>query len=258
MNNQTVTFALEEHVGIITMCDDARHNALSPLQVEAMLAALSLSRTEGARAVIIVSSARHFCAGADIRELRKGKLLDPGQEPPANAPIALFRDLINDTRPIIAAVNGLALGGGLELTLSADLVLASERARFALPELGLGVLPRTALVRLPEIIGRRKALELILTRRRLNADEALAIGLVNRLVPADELRQTAIQIAQEIIQAPPAAIAAVKRTLGRTDPTDWQAIHELLAHMQPEEWQEGFTAFLEQKPPNYDRFWQAT
>src|SRR5690606_18188058 len=158
----------------------------------------------------------------------------------ANAPMNLFRALIDDPRPVVAAVNGLALGGGMELTLAADLVLASERARFALPELGLGVLPRTALVRLPEIVGRRKAQELILTRRRLEANEALAIGLVNRLVPADELREAAVQTAGEIIQAPPAAIAAVKRTLGRTDPTDWQAVHTLLEHMQPEEWQEGF------------------
>ncbi len=256
MSSERVSFDLEGHVGVLTMCDDARHNALSPPQVEALLAALVLSRAEGARALVIISGARHFCAGADIRELRKGSLLDPKQEPPANAPMNLFRALIDDPRPVIAAVNGLALGGGMELTLAADLVLASERARFALPELGLGVLPRTALVRLPEIVGRRKAQELILTRHRLEADEALSIGLVNRLVPADELRQTAIQTAQEIIQAPPAAIAAVKRTLGRTDPCDWQAVHALLGHMRPEEWQEGFTAFLEQRPPNYDSFWQ--
>lgn len=141
------------------------------------------------------------------------------------------------------------------MTLVADLVLATERARFRLPELGLGVLPRTALARLPEIVGRRKAMELILTRRMFDAHEAHAMGLVNRLVAPETLLDTAVAVAEEIVAAPPAALAAAKQSLGRVDPADWQAMHEMLGLMDPEEWREGFTAFLEKRNPEYDRFW---
>jgi enoyl-CoA hydratase/carnithine racemase len=250
-----VDFALRGRVGVLTMRDAAHFNALSPPQVAALLAALDESRRQAARALVIASSAKHFCAGADIKEFLKGELLDPGRPPPATSPINLFKALIDDPRPVIAAVDGLAMGGGVELTLSCDLVLASDKARFALPELGLGLLPRTALVRLPEIVGRRKALELILTRHRLSAEEALAIGLVNRVVESAGLLDAAVALAEEIVSAPPGAIAAVKRTLGRVPPGDWEGLHGLLAHLDPAEWREGLTSFSEKRPPDYERFW---
>ena len=177
-----VNFSLRGRIGVLTMQDAEHFNALSPPQVSGLLTALDESRRQAARALVIVSSVKHFCAGADIKEFLKGELLDPNRPPPANSPINVFRALIDDPRPVIAAVDGLAMGGGVELTLSCDLVLASDKARFGLPELGLGLVPRTALARLPEIVGRRKALELILTRQRLNAEEAMALGLVNRVV----------------------------------------------------------------------------
>jgi enoyl-CoA hydratase/carnithine racemase len=235
---------------------DAEHfNALAPPQVAAMLAALEESRRARARALVIVSSVKHFCAGADIKEMLKGELLDPDRPSSERSPIALFRALIEDPRPVIAAVDGLAMGGGVELTLCSDLVLATERARFAMPELGLGLLPRTALVRLPEIVGRRRALELMLTRRRFDAAEALAMGLVNRLVDSAGLVDAALALAEEIVSAPPGAIAAVKRNLGRVSPADWEGLHGLLAHMRPAEWREGLTAFSEKRAPDYECFW---
>jgi enoyl-CoA hydratase/carnithine racemase len=247
-----VQFSLRGHVGLITMQDAEHFNALSPPQVDAFLSALKGSGQ--ARALVIVSAAKHFCAGADIKEFLKGDLLDPSREAPATSPVNLFRALIDDPRPIIAAVDGLAMGGGVELTLSCDLVLVTDKARFALPELGLGLVPRTALARLPEIVGRRKALELILTRRRLTADEAVALGLANQKV--ENALEAAVKLAEEIISAPPAAIAAVKRNLGRVPPGDWQAIHALLAHLDPAEWREGLTAFAEKRTPDFDRFWK--
>jgi enoyl-CoA hydratase/carnithine racemase len=247
-----VQFSLRGHVGLITMQDAEHFNALSPPQVDAFLSALKGGGQ--ARALVIVSAAKHFCAGADIKEFLKGDLLDPSREAPATSPVNLFRALIDDPRPIIAAVDGLAMGGGVELTLSCDLVLVTDKARFALPELGLGLVPRTALARLPEIVGRRKALELILTRRRLTADEAVALGLANQKV--ENALEAAVKLAEEIISAPPAAIAAVKRNLGRVPPGDWQAIHALLAHLDPAEWREGLTAFAEKRTPDFDRFWK--
>ena len=251
-----VDFSLRGRIGVLTMQDAEHFNALSPPQVSALLGALEESRRQAARAVVIVSSVKHFCAGADIKEFLKGELLDPKRPPPASSPINVFRALIGDPRPVIAAVDGLAMGGGVELTLSCDLVLASDKARFGLPELGLGLLPRTALARLPEIVGRRKALELILTRQRLNAAEAVALGLVNRVVDSAGILEAALKLAAEIVSAPPAAIAAAKRKLGRVSPDDWEAIHGLLAHLDPAEWREGLSAFAQKRPPDYERFWK--
>ncbi len=251
-----VAFSLRGRVGVLTMQDAEHFNALSPPQVRAMLDALEESRRQGARALVIVSAAKHFCAGADIKEFLKGELLDPRRPAPETSPVNLFRALIDETRPIIAAVDGLAMGGGVELILSCDLVLASDKARFALPELGLGLLPRTALARLPEIVGRRKALELIFTRRRLTADEAVALGLVNQRMESAGLLEAAVKLAEEIITAPPGAIAAAKRSLGRVPPADWQAIHALLAELDPAEWREGLTAFADKRPPDFERFWK--
>ena len=247
-----VQFSLRGHVGVLTMGDTEHFNALSPPQVAAFLAALKESGQ--ARALVIVSAAKHFCAGADIKEFLKGELLDPNRPAPETSPVNLFRALIEDPRPVIAAVDGLAMGGGVELTLSCDLVLVTDKARFALPELGLGLVPRTALARLPEIVGRRKALELILTRRRLTADEAVALGLANQRV--DDALEAALRLAEEIITAPPAAIAAVKRNLGRVSPADWQGVHALLAGLDPAEWREGLTAFAEKRTPDFERFWK--
>ena len=247
-----VAFSLRGKVGVLTMQDTEHFNALSPPQVSAMLDALKQSQE--ARALVIVSAAKHFCAGADIKEFLKGELLDPNRAAPETSPVNLFRALIDDPRPVIAAVDGLAMGGGVELALSSDIVLVTDKARFALPELGLGLVPRTALARLPEIVGRRKALELILTRRRITADEAVALGLANQKV--ENALESALKLAEEIISAPPGAIAAVKRTLGRVPPGDWQGIHGLLAHLNPEEWREGLTAFAEKRTPDFERFWK--
>lgn len=249
-----VEFSLRGRVGVLTMNDTEHFNALSPPQVRAMLDALEESRREKARALVIVSSGKHFCAGADIKEFLKGELLDPDRPAPETSPVNLFRALIDDPRPVIAGVDGLAMGGGVELAISCDLVLATDKARFAMPELGLGLLPRTALARLPEIVGRRKALELILTRRRLTADEAVALGLANQRV--ENVLEAAVKLAEEIITAPPAAIAAVKRHLGRVPAGDWAGIHALLAALDPAEWREGLTAFSEKRAPDFERFWK--
>jgi enoyl-CoA hydratase/carnithine racemase len=255
-NIQRVSFAMHGHVGVLTMQHHEQHNALSPLQVKAFLAAHAESLAQHARALVITSSDKHFCAGADINEFLKGQLLDPNAPVGEYAPMVLFKTLIEDSRPIIAAVNGAALGGGVEVVLCSDLVLASSAAKFGMPEISLGVLPRTATVRLSEIIGRRRALEMILTRRRIDAQEALSWGLINRVCQDEHLVSDAIALANDIITAPPTIIGAVKRNLGRINPKDWQAIHQLLGEMDPREWREGLTAFKEKRPVDFEQFWQ--
>jgi enoyl-CoA hydratase/carnithine racemase len=170
--------------------------------------------------------------------------------------LKLFEVLQRDTRPIIAAVGGLALGGGIEMLLCCDLVVASTDASFAFPEVGLGVIPNTALALLPTMVGRRAAAELILTRRRFHADEAYRLGLVGEIVPTAELLDRSIMLAQGIVeQAPPAAIAAVKQALAQA--VDWGSIRRLLALMSEDEWKEGLGAFRDKKAASYERFWTA-
>jgi len=117
-------------------------------------------------------------------------------------------------KPVIMAVNGYALGGGCELALAGDIILASENAQFGLPEVGLGIIPGFGgTQRLPRLIGRTRALEIILTGRRLRAVEALEMGLVNRVVPLEELMVTAEGIASTIAEQAPLAVALAKRAL---------------------------------------------
>jgi len=255
--NATVSLDLHGHVALISMLDAERHNAMTPTHVRAMVAAIDSSQLKKARAVVITSGVKNFCAGADVVQLLQGRVLEPGpKDPDAVTPLRLFRRLVEDTRPVILAINGLALGGGMEMALSSDLVFAAPEARFAMPELGLGLLPRMALVRLCEVVGRRKAMELILTRRKFTAEHALQIGLLTDVIPAGELVATAIRVASDIVTAPPAVIAAVKKNLGRVAIDDWNAVEDLLKDMNPSEWQEGLSAFLEKRTPDFEQFWQ--
>lgn len=251
------SLSMHGHVGVISMKNSAQHNALKPLQVNAMLEAIRQSQVEKARALVITSSGKNFCAGADIDEFLKGKLLNPDEPVDKNAPLNLFRTLIQDNRPIIAAVDGASLGGGLELLLCVDLVVSTPRASFGFPEVGLGLLPRTAIVRLSDTIGRKRAMELILTRCRIDASQALSWGLINKVCEPEYLLQEAIQFANNIISAPPSIIGAVKRNLGKINLTDWDAIHELLSEMDPNEWQEGLVSLKEKRSSDFDKFWNA-
>ena len=250
-----VTVARHDSVAVLKMNDADRANALAAAQVEALIDALESGPVLDADAIVIASSVRHFCAGADIRRLLESGSLLPGAARPADSPLNLFARLRRDARPVLIAVEGLAAGGGVELILSADMVVAGKGARFKLPELGLGVLPRTALARLGELIGRRRAMDLVLTRRSMDAAEALAFGLVNRVVDEGDALKEAVSIALAIVQAPPSAVAAAKRTLGRIPLGDERALDAVQNDLDPEEWAEGLTAFLEKRAPDFARFW---
>ena len=245
-------------VALIYMADSARRNALSVPLVTQLIAALRASKADGARAVVIASKEKAFCAGADIRDMLASGWLDGASgENSLVTPPDLFEAIENDSRPIIAAIDGLALGGAVELCLACDLVIASGSASFMFPELALGVLPNTALARLPELIGTRAAAGLILTRRRIDSAEALRLGLINTLVDGTDAAETALELAADIVaNVPPTAFSAAKRSLRRG--SAWTGVRELLDEMDPNEWREGTTAFVEKRSPDYERFWQRT
>lgn len=241
-------------IAVLWMCDAKRRNALSTAIVGAMLGAIAKSKADGVRGLVIASEQKVFCAGADVRDMLDNGWMEAEAGSGVVAPPQLFQAIESESRPVIAAVDGLALGGGVELCLACDLLIVGPRAAFMLPELELGILPNTAIARLPELIGRRAAADLILTRRKLGAEEALDLGLASALTP-DPVTQSVATAASMCSGIPPLALAAAKRNLARG--RDWAAIGNMLRDMDGREWREGVSAFLEKRAPDYNHFWTA-
>jgi len=203
-----------DNIALLTLNRPARLNALRYALIDELMAALDRIETDAAvRAVILTGAGeRAFSAGADIHEfsesIRAGRaaairdFVRRGQ--------AMTARLEAFTKPVIAAVNGLAYGGGCEITEATHLAIASERASFAKPEIRLGMPPTFGgTQRLPRLVGRKRGLELLLTGDPFPPQRALEIGLVNAVVPHDELLPAARQLAQRIIRHSPDTVAAV-------------------------------------------------
>lgn len=251
-----VTFDLRGDVGVITLASPERRNALSREIVTGMLDAIGGAEARDARAFVVTGEGSAFCAGANIEDLLKAGWMEEISAGPS--PVDLFETLTREARPVVAAVNGLALGGGFELSLFCDFVLAVPNAAFALPELGLGVIPNTGLPRLCRLVGARRALELVVTRRKVSAEEAHKLGLVNRVVADGNVVDAAVEFAQSIVTSlPPAALAEVKRTAWSTQPIDWDEARASLPRLPKAEWKEGLGAFLERRDPDYEQFWKS-
>jgi enoyl-CoA hydratase len=216
-----------------------------------------LSTDDGVRAIVITGSgAKAFSSGADIAEL---EALETGQEgfEHSRRSHELLQKMHALSKPVIMAVNGYALGGGCELALAGDIILASENAQFGLPEVGLGIIPGFGgTQRLPRLIGRTRALEVILTGRRLRANEALDMGLVNRVVPLEELMPAAEGIARTIAEKAPLAVALAKRAvydgleIGPRAGNEAEMAYFGLA-VGTADRREGTSAFLEKRTPDW-------
>lgn len=252
MSNK-VLFEMRGSVALLTLNDPDRRNALSREIVRGLFGALSRSVEAGARAVVVAASGPAFCAGANIDDLRNGWM--EGKDP-SEDPALLFKRLTESKRPVIAAIHGPAIGGGLELALSCDLAIAADKAWFAMPELGHGVIPNTGIALLPRLVGTRRAMDLMLTRRRVAADEALAMGLVNRIVSAEQVLQEALALAEDIVsKVPPGAIRAAKWNLRAHAAVDWERVLQSPLDVPKAEWQEGLDSFTERRAPSFERFW---
>ncbi|AET92822.1 enoyl-CoA hydratase/isomerase [Burkholderia sp. YI23] len=254
MNADKVPYERRGHIALVTLDEPQRRNALSREIVRGVSAALRRALDDNARAVVIAANGPAFCAGANIDDLRDGWMEGPAAD---EDPAVMFRRMAEFERPVIAAVHGPALGGGMELTLACDLVVACEAAWFAMPELGHGVIPNTAVALLPRVVGMRRALDLILTRRRVSAGEALDIGLVNRVVPTHDVLDSALALGGQVIEAvPPGALKAAKRNLRAHAAIDWQRVVASPRDVPKTEWQEGLDAFTQKRAPDYERFWR--
>lgn len=197
---------------------------------------------------------RAFCAGNDLKQQ-----LDPGQSVVPPTGFAGLTNRFDLDKPVIAAVNGMALGGGFELALACDLIVAAENASFGLPEVKVGLAAMGGgLLHLPRLVGMKRAMEIIMTARRLSAQEAFDLGIVNKVVPAGGALDAAIAMAEEILTAAPLAIRASKAVVRRALQQDVQ--NAMLAHldypqivamMGSEDAKEGPRAFAEKRAPNW-------
>jgi crotonobetainyl-CoA hydratase len=208
--------------------------------------------------IVTGAGERFFSAGWDLKAAAAGEAVDADHGPGGFAGLT---ELFGRSKPVIAAVNGLALGGGLELALAADLMLVAEHAELALPEVRVGVVADSGgLLRLPRRLPDAVARELLLTGRRMTADEATRWGLANRVVPAGSLLESALELAGQITAGAPLAIAAVQEVLAATAGLD---IREAFTRMRSgdltaytamlgsEDAVEGPRAFAEKRPPEW-------
>jgi enoyl-CoA hydratase len=232
-------------------------NALNSQTIAELARAFQdLAADDEVRGLIITGEGeKAFVAGADIAELARMGPIDgigvsrQGQE--------AFRLLERMGKPVIAAVNGYALGGGMELALACHLRIASENARFGLPEVKLGIIPGYGgTVRLPRIVGRGRALELILTGEMIPAQRAYEIGLVNRVVPAGEVRAAAEQLLDGILKNGPIALRFALEAVDRSLETGIDEGLGLEAHLfgllaSTEDMREGMGAFLEKREARF-------
>jgi 2-(1,2-epoxy-1,2-dihydrophenyl)acetyl-CoA isomerase len=260
MSYQFITIQVIDQIGTLTLRRPDRLNAFNgQMAHEMVLAMRELLANRSLRVVVITGAGRGFCAGADIEYMRG--LLEAQDEVRGRQLVEAGRDLVNLIRrakiPVIASVNGPAAGGGANLALACDLRIASERASFGQTFVRIGLHPDWGgLYFLPILVGRAKAAELMMTGKMIDAEEALRIGLVNRVVPHEELAKETQALAQELASGPPHAIARIKRGLQIEDE---EAIAHLLDYeieaqlecFRSKDAAEGMKAFLEKRPPHF-------
>lgn len=200
-----------DRVGLVRLNRPKAMNALnSALMAELSAALLSFDKDEAIGAIVITGSDRAFAAGADIKEMADASAVDMLQKDN----ISRFDEILRIRKPVIAAVSGWCLGGGNELAMSCDMIVASESARFGQPEINLGVIPGAGgTQRLTRAVGKAIAMEVVLNNRNLTAEEALRYGLVNRVVPEERYLEEAITLAAEIAARAPLAVRLGKEAV---------------------------------------------
>jgi enoyl-CoA hydratase len=241
-------------VGLITLNRPSVRNALNrQLMTELCSALTSFESDQGIGAAVITGGSVFFSAGADIKEMSDKTMVeaylgDMGR---------LWDKVASYPKPLVAAVNGYAFGGGLELAMACDIIVCSEDAKFGQPEINIGIMPGAGgTQRLPRLVGKNRALEMVLTGKPIDAREAYMLGLVNRVVPAETVLEQAMNIAKEIASKAPIAVRLAKESVLKSLDTDL-ATGLLLEHrlfymlFATEDQKEGMTAFLEKREPRF-------
>lgn len=251
---QNITTAVEDQIGIVTLNRPKVLNALNhELMGELVKALEAFDRDDNIRVILLTGGERAFAAGADIKEMSDEttvSIMDKDQFSTWDR-IKLIR------KPIIAAVSGYALGGGCELVMNCDIIVASETAQFGQPEINLGVIPGAGgTQRLTRIVGKYKAMELILTGRPFTAFEAHQLGLVNKVAPVELFLEEAKSMAKEIAKKSPIAVKLAKESIMKTFET---TLNEGLQFerknfymlFSSEDQKEGMKAFMEKRQASF-------
>jgi enoyl-CoA hydratase len=255
MEENLVLTSISGHVGKITLNRPRQLNALNDGLMDALGdALLAFEGNTDVRAILLAGNAKAFAAGADIAAMANWSYMDVFQSDFITRNWEVIRRI---RKPVIAAVAGYAMGGGCELALACDIVIAADNAKFALPEVRLAMMPGAGgTQRLPRAVGKAKAMDMCLSGRILNADEADRHGLVSRVVPADVLEREAMSLAAEISGYSLPALMAIKESVNRAYESSLaEGIgyerRQLHARFASADAREGMAAFLEKRPPQF-------
>jgi enoyl-CoA hydratase len=257
MSDDLVMLDVSESIAIITINRPKALNALNTDVLKALLDALRESDRREDVGVVIITGAgdKSFVAGADIAAMK-----DMGSREAmefSGLGQWVFRSIELLSKPVIAAVNGYALGGGTELAVACDIILASEKARFGTPEVNLGVFPGFGgTQRLTRLVGKARAKEIVFSGEMFDAPRALAIGLINRICPPEELMEEAMNLARTIMTKGPVAVSLAKKSIeaGINLDIDKGLLIEQALFAQcfdTEDQKEGMAAFLEKRDPKF-------
>jgi enoyl-CoA hydratase len=249
-----VTEQKEPHIALIELYRPKELNALNPKLMEELRdTLLQLDKNEQVRVIILTGNDQAFAAGADIKQMADKTAIDML----VLDQFSTWDQIRKTKKPIIAAVSGFALGGGCELAMTCDMIIASETAKFGQPEIKIGTIPGAGgTQRLTKAVGKAKAMELILSGRFISAEEAHFYGLVNKVVPIEMYLFEAIQLAKEIAALSPIAVQLAKEAINRSFETQ---LDEGLAFERKNfymtfasaDQKEGMKAFIEKRKPTY-------
>jgi enoyl-CoA hydratase len=252
MSFENILLEKEDGIATITFNRPDALNALNnQTRAEFYSAMKDVAADDDIKVVILTGAGRAFVAGSDIKELKQTTSLD------AHNIHRLGMVVEKMEKPVIAAVNGFALGGGCEIVMACDIIIASDKARFGQPEINLGIIPGGgATQRLPRLVGVCKAKELILTGDIIKAEEAEKIGLVNRVVPGENLMAAAKEIAKKIASKSQATVRLAKDVINKGMQTSLETgldyereIYSLCLTLEDKE--EGINAFIEKREPQF-------
>ena len=252
MRFDSVNYELINTTALVTLDEPSKLNALSPGIRSGLITALAKADEDPqVRAIIITGTGnKSFCAGADISGF---EFTTTYAKPFIDKVLDVLALPENTSKPVIAAVNGYAFGGGFEIAIASDFVIASEQAKFGVPEIQLGLLPGFAIVRLAELVGRQMAKYLSMVGEPISAQEARDLGLVLKVVAHNELLDRAFELANKLASKPQMAIRYAKsvynRELGGADITYAKDVMPFL--FLDEDTQEGVTAFREKRQPKF-------
>lgn len=255
MAYENIIVEIKGNVGVITLNRPRALNALSgPLMDELGQALDEFEADDGIGCVVLTGSEKAFAAGADIREMQNKSYMDAYKE---DFITSSWERLSRTRKPTVAAVAGFALGGGCELAMMCDIIIAAETAQFGQPEITLGIIPGSGgTQRLPRVVGKSKAMDMCLTGRMMDAQEAERAGLVARVVPAERLLEEAMGAAEKIASLSRPAVMMVKESINRAYETtlaegvrfERRLFHSTFA---TEDQKEGMAAFVEKRPAEW-------